>query len=115
MDETSLLWRRFFVAAIAFRCIWISLLPLQHCKIREDRYTVVMIIEKFPDVQRLSASEKLIFVSELWNDLEAHPSDLPVSPEVISELDRRMEHFRQHPNEFTTWEAVKERVLGQLP
>jgi len=74
-----------------------------------------MILEKFPDVQRLSASEKLIFVSELWNDLEAHPSAVPVSPEVISELDRRMEHFRQHPNEFTTWEAVKERVLGPLP
>jgi putative addiction module component (TIGR02574 family) len=88
---------------------------VSYCKIREDHYTVIMIIEKFPEVQRLSASEKLIFVSELWNDLEANPSELPVSPEVISELDRRMEHFRQHPNEFTTWEAVKERVLGSLP
>jgi hypothetical protein len=27
-------------------------------------------------------------------------------------LDRRMEHFRQHPEDFTTWEAVKERILG---
>jgi len=74
-----------------------------------------MILEKFPDVQRLSASEKLIFVSELWNDLEENPSELPVSPEVISELDSRMEHFRQHPNEFTTLESVKELVLGTLP
>lgn len=85
-----------------------------NCKTGENRYTVSMILEKFPGVQRLTPSEKLIFVSELWNDLEAHPSDIPVSPEVISELDQRMEHFRQHPNEFTTWEAVKERVLGPL-
>jgi len=71
-----------------------------------------MILEKFPEVQRLSASEKLIFVSELWNDLEANPSEVPVPPEIIAELDRRMEHFRAHPDQFTTWEAVKERILG---
>jgi putative addiction module component (TIGR02574 family) len=71
-----------------------------------------MILEKFPEVQKLTPSEKLIFVSELWNDLEANPSEVPVSREVIAELDRRMEHFRQHPEEFTTWEEVKERVLG---
>ena len=71
-----------------------------------------MILDKFPEVQRLSASERLIFVSELWNDLEANPSEVPVSREVLTELDRRMEHFRQHPDEFTTWEAVKERILG---
>lgn len=71
-----------------------------------------IMLEKFPEVRRLSASEKLMFVSELWNDLEAHPSDVPVSPEVIAELDRRMEHFREHPEEFTSWETVKERVLA---
>jgi putative addiction module component (TIGR02574 family) len=78
-------------------------------------YSSAMILEKFPEVQRLSASEKLIFVSELWNDLEAHPSEVPVSRELIAELDRRMEHFRQHPDEFTTWEAVQGRILGSRP
>ncbi len=71
-----------------------------------------MILERFPEIQQLSPSEKLIFVSELWNDLEAQPSNIPVSPEVIAELDRRMEQFWQHPDQFTTWEAVKERILG---
>jgi len=71
-----------------------------------------MILEKFPEVQQLSASEKLAFVSELWNELEARPSDLPVLPDVIAELDRRMEHFHSHPEEFTTWEQVRDRILG---
>ena len=74
-----------------------------------------MILEKFPEVQKLSASEKLLFVSELWNELEAHPSQVPVSPEIIEELERRPEHFRKHPDQYTTWEAVKERVLGSRP
>jgi putative addiction module component (TIGR02574 family) len=85
------------------------------CESDSGVYGSGMILEKFPEVQRLSASEKLVFVSELWNDLEAHPSEVPVSREIIAELDRRMEHFRQHPDEFTTWEAVKGRVLGSRP
>ena len=93
-----------------------------HCRRRwavakrvENQYGIGMILEKFPEVQRLTPSEKLLFVSELWNDLQAHPSEVPVSREVIAELDRRMEHFRQHPDQYTTWEAVKERVLGSKP
>ena len=70
------------------------------------------MLEKFPEVRRLTPSEKLLFVSELWNDLEAHPSEVPVAREIIAELDRRMEHFREHPGEFTTWEAGRERILG---
>lgn len=76
------------------------------------RYIVAMILDEFPEVRRLTAAEKLIFVSELWNDLEAHPSEVPVPREVIAELNRRMAHFNEHPQEFTTWEAVKERILG---
>ena len=71
-----------------------------------------MILERFPEVQKMSPSEKLLLVSELWNDLEAHPSEVPVSPEILAELDRRMEQFRQNPSEFTTWETIKERILG---
>ena len=72
-----------------------------------------MILERFPEVRCLPAPEKLLFVSELWNDLEEQPESVPVSPEVVAELERRMEHFRQHPGEFTTWEAVKQKILGK--
>ncbi len=74
-----------------------------------------MILEQFPEIQRLSASEKLILVSELWYDLEALPSEVTVSREIVDELDRRLQHFQEHPNEFTTWEAAKKRVLESHP
>lgn len=74
-----------------------------------------MILEQFPEVQQLSPSEKLMLVSELWNDLEAHPSEVPVSREIIAELDRRLARFHQHPDEITTWEAVRTRILGSRP
>ena len=51
-------------------------------------------------------------VSELWNDLEENPAEIPVSREVLAELNRRMQHFQQHPEEFTTWESVKARIAA---
>jgi putative addiction module component (TIGR02574 family) len=72
-----------------------------------------MMLERYPEVRKLSAAEKLIFVGELWDDLAEHPSGVPVSREIVEELDRRMKHFRQHPEEFTTWEAIQEKVLGK--
>jgi putative addiction module component (TIGR02574 family) len=56
-----------------------------------------MILAQFPEVERLTAAEKLQFVSELWNELASHPEDLPVSREIVEELDRRTDHFRQNP------------------
>ena len=71
-----------------------------------------MILEQHPELQRLSPADKLALVSELWDDLAAHPEDVPVAPGLIAELDRRMEAYRQDPTQVTTWEAVKARLLG---
>ena len=71
-----------------------------------------MILEQHPELKRLSPADKLALVSELWDDLAAHPEDVPVSPELIAELDRRMEDYHRDPTRVTTWEAVKTRLLG---
>jgi putative addiction module component (TIGR02574 family) len=72
-----------------------------------------MLLDSFPEVKRLSPAEKLAMVGELWDDLASQPSNVPVSREIVEELDRRMAHFREHPEEFTTWEAIQEKVLGR--
>ena len=71
-----------------------------------------MILEQHPELQRLSPSQKLALVSELWDDLAAHPEEVPVAPEQIAELDRRMEAYRNDPTRVTTWETIRARVLG---
>lgn len=73
-----------------------------------------MILEQHPEIQRLSPTEKLALVTEIWDDLAAHPANLPVSSEVIAELERRMENYRKDPTQVTTWEAIKQRVLGPV-
>ena len=74
-----------------------------------------MILETMPEVSRLTAAEKLLLVSELWDDLAAHPTEVPVSREQIAELDRRMGAYRRDPGQVTAWEAVQQRILGRIP
>jgi putative addiction module component (TIGR02574 family) len=72
-----------------------------------------MILETIPELGRMTPAEKLMLVSELWNDLAAHPTDVPVSRDQITELDRRMEAFRHDPGQTTSWEAIQQRILGR--
>jgi putative addiction module component (TIGR02574 family) len=72
-----------------------------------------MILENIPEVKRLTPAQKLVLVSELWDDLAANPMDVPVSPEQIAELDRRMEDYRRNPDKVTSWEAIQQRILGR--
>jgi len=72
-----------------------------------------MILETIPDVNRLTPAQKLLLVSELWDDLAAHPTAIPVSREKIAELDRRMEAYRRDPSQVTSWEAIQQRILGK--
>ena len=72
-----------------------------------------MILENIPDVARLTAAEKLVLVTELWNDLAAHPAEVPVSRDQIVELDRRMEAYRRDPSQVASWVAIQERILGR--
>lgn len=72
-----------------------------------------MILETIPDVNRLTSAQKLLLITELWDDLAAHPTEVPVSREQIAELDRRMAEYRRDPSQVTTWEAIQRRVLGR--
>jgi putative addiction module component (TIGR02574 family) len=70
-----------------------------------------VILDRHPDIQRLSPAEKLALVTELWEDLAAHPADIPVTQDQIAELDRRMAEYRKDPTQVTSWEAVRDRIL----
>jgi putative addiction module component (TIGR02574 family) len=69
-----------------------------------------MILDQHPELKNLSPSQKLALVFEFWDDLAAHPAEVPVTVGQIAELDRRMEAHRTDPAQVTTWEAIKTRI-----
>ncbi|HEV7404299.1 MAG TPA: addiction module protein [Chthoniobacteraceae bacterium] len=54
-----------------------------------------MILETLP---KFTVAQKLQLMSELDDDLTAQLEQIPVSAEIVAELDRRMQEYqRDHP------------------
>lgn len=70
-----------------------------------------MIAERLPDLQRLTAEEKLILVGEIWDDLAAHPELFPPRKDHIQLLEERIKHFRSHPDDVVSWDTLKQQIL----
>ena len=69
-----------------------------------------VIAEKIPALATLSVQEKLLLASELWDEVLTQTDDIPVSQEILDELDRRMEEYRRDPSIASSWEDVKQRI-----
>jgi len=58
----------------------------------------------------LSPPEKLQLVEDLWDDLAAIPSEIPVYEWQKKELARRKANLQQNPASGVSWEEVKIRA-----
>jgi putative addiction module component (TIGR02574 family) len=83
---------------------------LQNAKILAK---IAEMIERMPELRTLSPSDKLALVTELWDDLASNPEDIPITPEQIAEVDKRLEEYRKNPDLGSPWEEVKARILGR--
>jgi len=58
----------------------------------------------------LSPPEKLQLVQDLWDDLAASPSDVPLHEWQKKELARRKANLMSKPTSGLSWDEVKHRV-----
>jgi putative addiction module component (TIGR02574 family) len=58
----------------------------------------------------LTPSEKLQLVQDLWDDLAATPSDVPLPDWQVEELDRRKANLTNNPASGLGWDEAKRRV-----
>jgi putative addiction module component (TIGR02574 family) len=61
----------------------------------------------------LSAAEKLQLVEDLWDDLAATPSEIPVHDWQKKELARRKTNLMSNPASGLSWEEVQERIRSR--
>jgi putative addiction module component (TIGR02574 family) len=61
----------------------------------------------------LSPAEKLQLVEDLWDDLAADPTAVPVHDWQKEELARRKANLMKNPASGLTWEEVKRRVRSR--
>jgi len=58
----------------------------------------------------LSPAEKLQLVEDLWDDLAANPTAVPVHDWQKEELARRKANLMSNPASGISWDEVKQRV-----
>jgi putative addiction module component (TIGR02574 family) len=60
--------------------------------------------ENINSIFDLSPTEKLQLVEDLWNDLAATPTEVPVHDWQKDELARRKANLKSNPSTGVTWE-----------
>ena len=58
----------------------------------------------------LSPAEKLQLVEDLWDDLAATPSNVPIPDWQLEELDRRKANLMSNPAAGLAWDEVQRRI-----
>lgn len=62
------------------------------------------------DLSRLSVSERLALLEELWDSLATEAGAAPIAPALAAELDRRLLDMERDPDAGSPWEDVRARI-----
>ncbi len=71
-----------------------------------------MIIERIPDIMKLSPTEQAELYGELGDLLAREDAWHKLSSEVVDELDREMEEYRNDPSSGRSWDQVKAKIAA---
>lgn len=63
-----------------------------------------------PILMNLPGTEKLELIDLLWESICDDPSSLPMSDELVEELDRRKAALEADPSSGITWGELKQRL-----
>jgi putative addiction module component (TIGR02574 family) len=63
------------------------------------------------EILQLSVAERVQIVEDIWDSIGNTPEELPLSEAEKLELNKRLESYRQNPNEGIEWETLKKNLL----
>lgn len=60
---------------------------------------------------KLPVPERIKLIGDIWDSIADEQGSIELTPEQKAELDRRIEDYQLHPDDFSTWEDVRERLF----
>lgn len=63
-----------------------------------------------PEIKKLSKVEKILFVEDLWDDIAADDSDIPIPDSHKRELDRRLKSHTKSPGNLLTLKQLQVKI-----
>ena len=65
------------------------------------------------DILRLSISERIQLVEDIWDSIAEVPDSIPLTDEQKAELDRRLDAYHKNPHTGSPWSVVRERFKSR--
>jgi putative addiction module component (TIGR02574 family) len=66
------------------------------------------------DFNRLSVSERIQLVEDLWDSIAVSGADIPLTVAEIEELDRRLDDLQRNPDAGVPWDEARARIEERL-
>lgn len=60
----------------------------------------------------LTIPEKLQLIEDIWDSIDVDFEQIPLSEAQKQELDRRLASYQDLKHQGSTWEDVKQRIIG---
>lgn len=65
------------------------------------------------EIRRMSVTDRLKLLDEIWETLLEEPEALPLSEAQAREIDRRLEAYREHGDRGISWEELDRRLEAE--
>ncbi|EFK96610.1 conserved hypothetical protein [sediment metagenome] len=65
------------------------------------------------DVLRLSVSERIQFVEDIWDTIATVPENIQLTEPQKKELDKRLANYHKNSSAGSPWQEVKKRILSK--
>jgi len=62
------------------------------------------------DILKLSVSERILLVEDIWDSIVDAPEEISLSEAQEHELNARLDAYHENPNEGSPWAIVKDRI-----
>lgn len=63
-----------------------------------------------PEILKLNIAERIQLVEDIWDSISTTTQEIDLTEAQKTELDNRLEAFKQNPESGSTWEQVKQRL-----
>jgi len=63
-------------------------------------------------IQNLSVTEKIQLIEDIWDSIATEPDELTLTKAQKRELDKRIENLKRNPDQGSTWEDSKKRIIS---
>jgi putative addiction module component (TIGR02574 family) len=63
------------------------------------------------EIAKLSVTEQIQLVEDIWDMIAQRPDNVPLSPDQIAMLDERLDDLEANPGGGLSWPDVRARIL----